>query len=699
MLTSDEIRSHVFAMTEDGGYDKTEVDDFLLTVADEFAKLYGENKEVVRRLTVFARKIDEYKRNEDYMTETMLTAQKTAAQTIAGAEDVVAKMIEAAKSEGKNIINAAKEQARQTYTDRDQIVAEARTTADSILEQANSTLDQAVAEAEEKRAQILDEAEDQADDILADADERAGQILTEADKQAREKAAEAEARAAEIEKAAHDRADEIKAQAEAEAADKTREITEEAVRQTAAAKAMQQEAFELKKSVMTRRDALLSGAREQARVITDKANDYADGIVRRAKSETVSFLLKTQSDLNAKNDEAQEKTAAVNTAVAQHCDSVEAVRSASDAVYDKITAALEQALQSMNELPRVPAQERPAPIETAPITLCADRGALDEAVASHDVDAVLACFGLSAYASFEGTKAALAEGFSLDEPEEADDDFFEDFVSMEDADAPEAQTEPAQTETVLESVAFEHAAETPAEPEPELETPAEPEAETEPESPAEPEPETEPEIPAEPEPETEPEGPAEPETETEPEIPAEPEPETEPEIPAEPEPETEPEIPAEPETEPEPETAVEPEAPADDDFFDDDWDDFSAGDAPQAEEEAPVKVFKPAAEKPAAQDNAPDDDWDDFTMFPGADAPEADEPQADAPVDAAPAIDNTQRFIIADDEPAPAPEQEEPIPDEFAIDFSIFEEDPDRNKPKMPVSGKKTRGKKKKHKR
>ena len=81
MLTSDEIRAQVFGMTGDGGYDKGEVDAFLLTVADEFAKLYAENKEVVRRLTVFARKIDEYKRNEDYMTETMLTAQKTAAQT------------------------------------------------------------------------------------------------------------------------------------------------------------------------------------------------------------------------------------------------------------------------------------------------------------------------------------------------------------------------------------------------------------------------------------------------------------------------------------------------------------------------------------------------------------------------------------------------------------------------------------------
>ena len=124
-MTADEIRRYSFEALPEGGYSQESVMAFAEQTAKSYEELFEENKEIVRRLTIFAKKLDEYKRNESYMTETLLTAQKTAAQTIAGAESVVAKMIEAAKNEGKKIINDARERSNEIYVDRDKIISEA----------------------------------------------------------------------------------------------------------------------------------------------------------------------------------------------------------------------------------------------------------------------------------------------------------------------------------------------------------------------------------------------------------------------------------------------------------------------------------------------------------------------------------------------------------------------------------------------
>ena len=135
-MTAEEMRKYSFESLPEGGYSKESVDAFVENSAKAYDELFEENKEIVRRLTIFAKKLDEYKRNESYMTETLLTAQKTAAQTISGAESVVAKMIEAAKNEGRKIVNDARERSNEIYADRDKIMAEA----EAALEKAKANL-------------------------------------------------------------------------------------------------------------------------------------------------------------------------------------------------------------------------------------------------------------------------------------------------------------------------------------------------------------------------------------------------------------------------------------------------------------------------------------------------------------------------------------------------------------------------------
>ena len=161
-MTADEIRRHSFETLPEGGYSEASVNAFVEQAAKAYDELFEENKEIVRRLTIFAKKLDEYKRNESYMTETLLTAQKTAAQTISGAEAVVAKMIEAAKNEGKKIINDARERSNEIYADRDKIISEAEAKAKEMTEKAETALDDAKAEAEKEAAKIIENANAQA---------------------------------------------------------------------------------------------------------------------------------------------------------------------------------------------------------------------------------------------------------------------------------------------------------------------------------------------------------------------------------------------------------------------------------------------------------------------------------------------------------------------------------------------------------
>ena len=184
MISADDIRNHIFETDENGNYLKKGVDDYKSSLADEYDTVVKENKELARRLTVFAKKLGEYKNNDKYMTDTIMSAQKTASQTISGAESVVAKMIEASKNEGRNIINAAKEKAKESYAERDKIITEAQATAKEILENAQKAAEETAKKANSKADSIISEAEEQANDKIREAGDAADKRLAEAEKEA-----------------------------------------------------------------------------------------------------------------------------------------------------------------------------------------------------------------------------------------------------------------------------------------------------------------------------------------------------------------------------------------------------------------------------------------------------------------------------------------------------------------------------------
>ncbi len=183
MITSAQIKEHKFDLSGEGAYSAESVDKYMDVLSEEFDSLYSENREIIKRLSVFAKKIEDYKRNEGVVADTLLTAQKSASQTIAGAADVVDKMLESAKGQGKKIIEAAHKEADSIKLDRDVIITEAQKTAQEIAKNAAENAQNIIAAADEKAREIIDNAQNEADGMMEEVKNNTDEYIKQANEE------------------------------------------------------------------------------------------------------------------------------------------------------------------------------------------------------------------------------------------------------------------------------------------------------------------------------------------------------------------------------------------------------------------------------------------------------------------------------------------------------------------------------------
>ena len=129
MITAQEIREKVFEKAVFGGYDMTQVDEFMAEVSNDLALLSKENSTLKAKMKVLADKVAEYRGNEEALRMAVVSAQKMGA------------MIE----------------------------SDAKTKSDAILSDAQTQADELIANAEARAKQLMAEAEQQADALTGDA--------------------------------------------------------------------------------------------------------------------------------------------------------------------------------------------------------------------------------------------------------------------------------------------------------------------------------------------------------------------------------------------------------------------------------------------------------------------------------------------------------------------------------------------------
>ncbi len=132
MLNPDVIPNKEFEQSVLGGYRRDEVDAFLDELEVDYRALYLENAELVEKLKVCLAKIEDYKKDEEFLKTAIINAQKlnettlkeielrekevevsskaTAAKIIAAAEEQAQAILKKAEVESADAVRAAREQ-------------------------------------------------------------------------------------------------------------------------------------------------------------------------------------------------------------------------------------------------------------------------------------------------------------------------------------------------------------------------------------------------------------------------------------------------------------------------------------------------------------------------------------------------------------------------------------------------------------
>lgn len=159
MMTPAQLKAYEFKTAGRNAYRSDDVDTFFGEVLVNYEKMFRENSELIKRVSLLADKLEQYKNDEVDIKEAVLSAQKAANLIVKEAEDSIAD----SKNEAEAILAAAKGEAEIIKAD-----AEKQAIADSelALSLAKDKAEDIIAKAKEKARGILIAANDSASDTM-----------------------------------------------------------------------------------------------------------------------------------------------------------------------------------------------------------------------------------------------------------------------------------------------------------------------------------------------------------------------------------------------------------------------------------------------------------------------------------------------------------------------------------------------------
>ena len=159
MMTPSELREYEFKGAGRNAYKSDDVDNFFGEVAVAYEKIYRENAELIKRVSLLADRLEQFKQDEEQIKQAVIGAQKAADIIVKEAENSV----EDSKAEAEAILAAAKGEADIIKSD-----AEKQAVADSdlLLSVARDKAEEIINKAKEEAHGILIEANDSAKDTV-----------------------------------------------------------------------------------------------------------------------------------------------------------------------------------------------------------------------------------------------------------------------------------------------------------------------------------------------------------------------------------------------------------------------------------------------------------------------------------------------------------------------------------------------------
>ena len=130
-MTPAQIRAHNFSSSGRGGYSSIEVDEFIGEIATAVDAMNQEKNECIRRINALTEEVAAYKKEENYISAALLTAQKASAAITAEAEEAAKATVASANAQAEKILADARAKAEAMLTDAEE-------KSNSVVESANA---------------------------------------------------------------------------------------------------------------------------------------------------------------------------------------------------------------------------------------------------------------------------------------------------------------------------------------------------------------------------------------------------------------------------------------------------------------------------------------------------------------------------------------------------------------------------------
>lgn len=135
MLTPETLKAKSFQATGRGAYRADDVDSFFAEVTSSYEQMFKENGELIKKISLLANKVEQYKEEEDSLRKALISAQTLADKIVRDAKESVEGTLDKAQKDADAMRADAQKQAQE-------IVANAKTEADAVVLQSKKDADE-----------------------------------------------------------------------------------------------------------------------------------------------------------------------------------------------------------------------------------------------------------------------------------------------------------------------------------------------------------------------------------------------------------------------------------------------------------------------------------------------------------------------------------------------------------------------------
>lgn len=159
MLTPDKIKERSFQTTGRGSYRSDDVDTFLSEVSASYEQMFKENTDLIKKISILAKKVEEYRADEESLKMALFNAQKLADRIVAEAKETAANEVASVKDETDTLrADAARDAAaleENAKNESETMLANARRESDALLASAKAEAEKLVKDATAEAKEIL----------------------------------------------------------------------------------------------------------------------------------------------------------------------------------------------------------------------------------------------------------------------------------------------------------------------------------------------------------------------------------------------------------------------------------------------------------------------------------------------------------------------------------------------------------------